>query len=91
LLPAQTEGNCTQTVTSRTSTTLKIKFVCTEPPSSGEGTYQFDGDKAYTARMLIQANRNGRSENISIDSKAQWLSADCGSVKPLSAPQAASK
>lgn len=90
-MPTQTEGSCTQSVTSRSASTLKVKFVCTNPPSSGEGTYTFSGDKSYTMNMVMQSARNGKPESMTLDAKGQWLTADCGSVKPIELPKAAAK
>jgi hypothetical protein len=90
-MPTQTQGNCTHTITSRSASTLKMKFVCTNPPSSGEGTYLFNGDKAYSMNMVMQSTRNGKPESMTIDGQGQWLAADCGSVKPIQMPAAPAK
>lgn len=52
-MPVQTEGDCTTTVTSRSANVVKMNFVCKNPPSSGEGTYTFQGDSAYTDRKSV--------------------------------------
>jgi hypothetical protein len=85
-MPTQTEGDCTSKVDARTGNTMKISFSCTNPVSSGQGVYTFDGDKAYTMKMAIQSQENGQPRNITMDAKGQWLSADCGSVKPIALP-----
>lgn len=85
-LPSQTQGNCTSKIVSRSSNTLKMSFACTDPVSSGEGTYTFTGDKAYTVKMAIQSVSQGKPQNITMDGKAQWLAADCGAVKPIALP-----
>jgi hypothetical protein len=90
-MPSQTEGNCTSTITSRSASALKMKFVCTNPSSSGEGTYTFNGDKAYTMKMVMQSVRNGKPESMTIDGQGQWLAADCGAVKPIQMPAAPAK
>jgi hypothetical protein len=90
-LPSQTEGSCTNTITSRSASALKMKFVCTNPPSSGEGTYTFNGDKAYSMKMVMQSTRNGKPESMTVEGQGQWMSADCGSVKPIAVPTAPAK
>jgi hypothetical protein len=90
-VPRQTEGDCTTTITSRSANGMKMNFVCTNPPSKGEGTYTFSGDKAYTAHMAIQSTRNGKPENTTIQGSGKWLSADCGKVKPFDTPKPAGK
>ena len=86
-LPSHTEGDCTSTVTSRSGNTIKSKFVCKTPPSSGEGTYTFAGDKAFSTKMVMQSVRNGKPETMTMDGQGQWLSADCGAVKPIQPPK----
>ena len=90
-MPTQTQGSCTNTVTSRSASALKMKFVCTNPPSSGEGTYLFNGNKAYTMKMVMQSVRNGKPESMTLEGQGQWLAADCGTVKPIQVPAAPAK
>lgn len=85
-MPTQTQGDCTSKIDSRTGNTLKVSFSCTNPVSSGQGVYTFDGDKAYTMKMAIKSQEGGQTRNMTMDAKGQWLSADCGSVKPITLP-----
>ncbi|MDZ4103703.1 MAG: DUF3617 domain-containing protein [Hydrogenophaga sp.] len=82
-MPVQTEGECTTTITSRSANTLKMNFVCKNPPSSGEGTYTFSGDTAYTMKMLMKGTKQGKPMSTTLDGQGTWLSASCGAVKPL--------
>lgn len=82
-LPSQSEGQCTSTVTSRSGNTLKMRFVCQNPPSTGEGTYTFSGDTAYTMKMVMTTTRQGKPESMTMDGQGRWLSASCGAVKPV--------
>jgi hypothetical protein len=86
-MPTQTQGDCTSKVDERTGNTLKFSFSCTNPVSSGQGVYTFDSDKAYTMKMVIKSQENGQARNMTMDAKGQWLSADCGSVKPIALPK----
>lgn len=85
-LPTQTEGDCTTTVTSRSGNTMKMKFVCTQPPSSGEGTYTFTGDTAYTMKIAMRGQHQGKPQNMTMEGQGKWLSADCGAIKPMAVP-----
>ncbi len=85
-MPVQTEGDCTTTVTSRSGSTMKMKFVCTNPPSTGEGTYTFKGDTAYTMQIQMTSQHQGKPQNMTMDGQGKWLSADCGAIKPMTAP-----
>ncbi|WP_300717169.1 DUF3617 domain-containing protein [Hydrogenophaga sp.] len=82
-MPVQTEGDCTTTITSRSANALKMNFVCKNPASSGEGTYTFSGDTAYTMKMLMKSTHQGKPVNTTLDGQGKWLSASCGSVKPM--------
>ncbi len=85
-MPTQTEGECTTTITSRSASSMKMNFVCKNPPSTGEGTYTFSGDTAYTMKMVMQSTRNGKPETMTIDGQGKWLSKDCGSIQPITVP-----
>jgi hypothetical protein len=81
-MPMQGDGECTSTVTSRSAQALKMNFVCKKPPSSGEGTYTFSGDTAYTMKMVINTTHQGKPHAMTMDGQGKWLAADCGKVKP---------
>lgn len=82
-LPAQTQGDCSSSVTSRSGNTVKMRFVCKNPPSSGEGTYTFSGDTAYNMKMLVRTTHQGQPTSMTMDGQGKWLAADCGTVKPI--------
>ena len=86
-LPTQTQGDCTSKIDSRSGNTMKISFSCTNPVSSGEGVYNFASDKAYTMKMRFKTQEGGKTQNMTMDARGQWLSADCGSVKPITLPK----
>lgn len=81
-MPMQGDGECTSTVTSRSANTLKMNFVCKKPPSSGEGTYTFSGDTAYTMKMVMNTTHQGKPHTTTMDGQGKWLATDCGKVKP---------
>ena len=81
-MPMQGDGDCTSTVTSRNASALKMNFVCKKPPSSGEGTYTFSSDTAYTVKMVMSTTHQGKPQTMTMDGQGKWLSANCGAVKP---------
>lgn len=85
-MPSQTEGDCTSTVTARSGNTMKMSYVCKTPPSTGEGTYTFSGDTAYTMKMVMNTTRKGKPETMTMDGQGKWLASDCGAVKPVKVP-----
>ena len=82
-MPSQNEGDCTSTVTARSGNTMKMRFACQDPPSSGEGTYTFSGDTAYSMKMVVNTTRRGKPASVTMDGQGKWLAADCGAVKPI--------
>mgnify|MGYP006144956407 CR=1 FL=1 len=86
-MPSQTEGDCTTTIHSRSASTLKMSYVCKNPPSSGEGTYTFSSDTAYTMKMVMKTTRQGKPASMTMEGQGKWLSADCGTVKPMAPPK----
>ncbi|MEO8390748.1 DUF3617 domain-containing protein [Polaromonas sp.] len=81
-LPQQQQGACKTTQSPRSGNTMKISYVCTQPPSSGEGVMTFNGDTAYTMKMNTTTTVKGKPEKITMDATGKWLSSDCGTVKP---------
>ncbi len=86
-LPMQTEGDCTSTRKKTSATTIAVGFVCTNPPSRGEGVATFISDSAYTMAMKVSANMAGKEETMSLNARGTWLGADCGAIKPFVAPK----
>ena len=83
--PAQ-QGNCKTTSQPRAGNVLKMTFTCTDPPSSGDGVYTFVSPEAFTSKTVVRTTARGGAETMNLDAKGKWLGADCGSVKPMSAP-----
>ena len=86
-LPTQTEGDCTTKIGSRSGNTMKVSFTCTNPPSSGEGTYTFRGDTGYDMDMQVHSQQNGKPSTMTVKGSGRWLAADCGKVKPIALPK----
>lgn len=79
------DGNCQQQVVRSSSNTLKVTFTCKgNPPSSGEGEVTFQSPTAYTGRSVVNTMVAGKPERVSMEQTGRWLSADCGSLKPMS-------
>jgi hypothetical protein len=86
-MPAQQRGDCKSTQQPRSGNTMKMSFVCTNPPSSGEGQFTFTSPEAYSMKMAMKTIVNGKPETINMDSAGKWLGADCGNVKPIAPPK----
>ena len=75
-------GNCTQKDIQCSGNTMKFKFECTQPPSTGEGEMSFVSDKAYTGKTTVTSQVAGRPQQMNIEMQGKWLASDCGDVKP---------
>ena len=81
-VPSQ-QGDCKSTAQARSGNTMKVAFACTNPPSKGEGQVTFTGSEAYTSRMTVTTQVQGKPEKMTMEGSGKWLGADCGSVRPL--------
>lgn len=86
-VPMQQKGSCTSSTSNKTSTGMKMKFTCTNPPSSGEGEFTFSGDSAYTMKMKVNSASQGAPNITSMDASGKWLGSDCGAIKPMATPR----
>jgi hypothetical protein len=86
-MPTQNQGDCKTTTTPRSGNSMKMSFVCTNPPSSGEGEFTYVSSEAYTSKMTTVTQVQGKPEKMTMDASGKWLSADCGAIKPLAMPK----
>ena len=77
------QGDCTHTNAPRSGNTMKFSFVCTKPPSSGEGQVTFNGPDNYSSNMTVTATHKDKTDTMHMDGTGKFLSSDCGTVKPL--------
>ena len=78
-LPSGQPGQCTTTRTPIPGG-LNVTFNCTTPPSSGNGQVIFNGDTAYTMKMNVNGQGNGKAQQMTVEGTGRWLSADCGTA-----------
>lgn len=84
-IPVQ-QGKCKTTAKPRSGNTTKMSFVCTDPPSSGEGQLTIASPVAYTSKLVVRTTAQGKPETMNMDASGKWLGADCGSIKPMASP-----
>ena len=77
---------CTYTTNPRVGNTMRFSFVCTKPPSQGQGEVTFNGDTAYATKMTATSSVNGKERAMDMQSSAKWLASDCGDIKPFKVP-----
>jgi len=83
-IPTQ-EGDCKSEASPRSGNTMRMKFSCTQPPSSGEGTVTFVSPQSYSSQMTITTRAGGKPETMRMETQGRWLAADCGNVQPPAA------
>ena len=84
-MPTQERGDCKKNV-QRSGSTVKMSFTCTNPPSSGEGQFTFSSPEAYSMKMVVNTQVQGRPETMNMEGSGKWLAADCGDIKPVRPP-----
>lgn len=84
---AQQQDGCTHTTSPRSGNTMKFAFVCTKPPSRGDGQVTFVSPEAYSMQMKAMTTVKGKEETMDMQAQGKWLGTDCGNVKPLGAPK----
>ena len=78
------DGQCQSKMLGRTGDTWNWKMVCTKPPGHGEGaTTMAPGGQAYASQMRMTMEQGGKPQTMAMKHRGTWISADCGSLKPL--------
>lgn len=81
------QDGCTHTHSPRVGNTMKFSFVCTQPPSSGEGQVTFHNAESYAMQMNSTSTHGGKTEKMNMQGNGRWLGSDCGNIKPLGQPK----
>jgi hypothetical protein len=84
---AAQQGDCTYTRSPRVGNRMPFAFVCTQPPSRGEGQVTFVSPEAYTVQMAATTVVNGQPEKLDLQAHGRWLGANCGAIAPPPAPK----
>lgn len=80
-------SDCTRQDVIRSGNTVKYRFECSKPqPMKGEGEMTFVSDKAYRGTSTITSQAPGQTRPMSMEMSGQWLSADCGDIRPMTMP-----
>lgn len=85
-MPQQQRGDCKTTLQPRVGNTTKMSFTCTNPPSNGEGQYTLTSADAYSMKMVVNTQVQGRPETMNMEGSGRWLGADCGDIQPIRPP-----
>ena len=80
------KSDCKTTKQEKRGNTMKFTVTCPNPPSTSEGEITYTSAEAYTMKMVVTTQREGKSETMNMDGSGKWLSADCGNIKPMGTP-----
>jgi hypothetical protein len=80
-VPSDPNGRCTNEQLSRSGSTTRFKFTCTNPPSSGVGEVTLISDKAYTMKMAVDSMAGGKARHMDMNQTGTWVGADCGKLQ----------
>ncbi len=76
-LPTTVGDRCTAQVLPRIGNRQQLRYVCTQPPSSGEGTFTFASPEAYTLRMQSSHGAQGTTDANAHNASGRWLGPEC--------------
>ena len=74
------QSGCTQRITERNGNVWKFSFSC--PKAQGAGQATFLSDREFTTQVAGTFNASGTTQKGSMQTRAVWLGANCGTVKP---------
>ncbi len=76
-------NGCTETVVSSTQSDMQVKLACTgRQQMTGTLHFQTSSPVAMSGTIDVTVTENGGSMKVNRQISGQWVSADCGDVKP---------
>lgn len=82
-MPVDQRPDCKTEVKTRSTQRWEARSVCTNPPSTANVVTTFESAEAYSTQIDGTMTRNGKTEPYSMGMKMRWVSADCGTLKPV--------
>jgi hypothetical protein len=81
----QDESGCQSKNYRRSGSSYTVDVVCNGPLMKGEGKIKgkFSGNESFSSTYDFNGVAHGQSINQHHETSGKWLSADCGSVKPI--------
>jgi hypothetical protein len=80
-----TQFGCKTDFKTRTASAWAWHSVCTNPPSESDGEAIFASPERYTVKSTSKASFQGQPTEAQMTVNAQWVGADCGTLKPMTA------
>jgi hypothetical protein len=82
------KGDCKQKVTPVSGNKMKVVFSCSKPALNGEGEMTVDSETSYRATMHTVTTNVDMQQALDVNAVGTWVGADCGTLRPMSVPQA---
>jgi hypothetical protein len=85
---AQNESGCESKNVQRTGNSYSGDIVCNGPNMKGSGKVKgsYTSNERFSSTYEFKGTAHGQPVNHRQESTGKWLSADCGSVKPMAVP-----
>jgi hypothetical protein len=80
---AEQQSSCKVSFSHRDAASWKWHSSCQQFASESDGEIVFKGRESYTVKIASVSKMSGKVRNSRITMTGKWLSADCGSIKPL--------
>jgi hypothetical protein len=80
---AEQQSSCKVSFSHRDATSWKWHSICQQFASESDGEVAFQSRESYTVKVVSVSKMGGKTSNSRITMTGKWLSADCGSVKPM--------
>lgn len=83
VLPQQ-DKNCKQSVSEISKRKYRVEMSCSgSSAGEGSGVIEFVDTKQFKGNFDMKMDINGKPEAMTMDQTGQWLSTDCGNIKPI--------
>ena len=84
----QSQLGCESKNAQQSGNSYSVDIVCNSATMKGEGKMKgvFNGSESYSSTYDFKGTVHGRPTTQHHESNGKWLSADCGSVKPITVP-----
>jgi len=74
------DGDCQRTNIDTSGDETRVEFVCDE--TDGQGVMVVHSDTEYSGESRMTMDFEGQSDEVLIAHRGQWISEDCGNVRP---------
>jgi hypothetical protein len=79
--PVDDRTDCKHDV-KRDGKVIHTRFECSKPPSQGEGDITMTSPEAYSMKMRVTSQRDGKAQTMAMSGEGRWLGSECGAIKP---------